>query len=98
MAVEDAYVMSQILKDTKTADELDIAFEAFDHVRRPRTQKLVRTSKEAGELYDFELDAVKDDPEMLKENMLNRMQWIWNHDIEEDIEIARKMMKDRVRY
>nr|GFD54924.1 hypothetical protein [Tanacetum cinerariifolium] len=67
-----------------------LAFEAYDTVRRPRSQQLVKTSKEAGMLWDFEGEGVGDDLEALERNATTRMGWIWDHDIDLDLQVAQK--------
>lgn len=89
--MEDAYILSGLLKDANSTEELTRAFKAFDEVRRGRTQKLVTTSYEAGQLYDFEL--LGDDLDKIEENFSKRMHWIWNFDLEAHLEQAREIMK-----
>ncbi|EUC39389.1 hypothetical protein COCCADRAFT_80694 [Bipolaris zeicola 26-R-13] len=91
MCMEDAYILSGLLKDANSTEELTRAFKAFDEVRRGRTQKLVTTSYEAGQLYDFEL--LGDDLDKIEENFSKRMHWIWNFDLEAHLEQAREIMK-----
>ncbi len=56
MGIEDCYVLGNLIGEAKSVADLDRAFRAYDEVRRPRTQKLVTTSREAGRLWDFELE------------------------------------------
>jgi len=90
MAVEDAYVMSKILAGVKRAEDLPVAFESFDYCRRARTQKLVTTSKDAGQLYDWELQGVKDNLDKQSQNLRCRMKWIWDHNLEGDVSEGRR--------
>lgn len=59
--------MSTLMGAIQSAGEIEAVFAAFDYVRRPRTQRLVTTSKEAGEIYEFE--ALGDDVERVTENL-----------------------------
>ncbi|KAK4693668.1 salicylate hydroxylase, partial [Lecanoromycetidae sp. Uapishka_2] len=93
MALEDAFVMSSLLGEVDTAEGIEQAFEAFDAVRRPRTQKLVTTSREAGELYDCEEEGVGDDREAMRRNLGERYKWIWEKNSEEDLDMAMGMLK-----
>lgn len=86
MAIEDAYVMGQILQATRRADQLPAAFRAFDLARRERTQKLVATSREAAYLWHFELRG--DDLELIKEELKHRLDWLWDFDIEKDTQVV----------
>ena len=92
MALEDAYVMSNLLGAVQKSSDIEGAFRAFDAVRRPRTQKLVTTSREAGEVYELEAEGVKDDAVKLRENLTTRYRWIWEKNLEEDLAEAMGML------
>lgn len=81
MALEDAYVLSSLLGHVGGAEELEIAFEAYDHIRRPRDMKLVETSRACGEVYEFHGLETGDDVEKIDENLSRRYDWIWEEDI-----------------
>ena len=90
-AMEDALPMGVILKAVNSAQGLTAAFAAFDQVRRPRTQKLVATSQECGMLYDLELPGCGDDFNKVRHKIQHRFEWIWDKDINKDIEEARTL-------
>jgi salicylate hydroxylase len=94
MAIEDAAVLSRLLGNLKGNNRkmLKHVFEAYDTVRRPRSQKLVTTSKEAGELYEFQIQDVLDDPWKVSANLQQRMKWIWYADLEKDVADALNIM------
>ncbi|KAJ4384697.1 hypothetical protein N0V86_000298 [Didymella sp. IMI 355093] len=91
MCIEDSYILANLIKDAYNVDDLERAFKAFDYTRRERTQKNVKTSQEAGRLYDMELYG--DDLEKIEHSFLTRMQWIWEFDIEKQLEDAQKVMR-----
>jgi salicylate hydroxylase len=91
MCIEDCYVLGELLGEISGGDELEKAFRAYDAVRRPRTLKLVETSREAGMLWDLE-GADGDDLDAFEKNALSRMSWIWDHKIEQDLERARELL------
>lgn len=93
MAIEDAYVMSSLLGNVTTADQVEACFKAFDLVRRERTQKLVTTSREAGEMWELEYKDVGEDFEMFKHNVNKRMDWIWNEDLDAEITEGIEMLQ-----
>jgi salicylate hydroxylase len=97
MCIEDVYILTGLLAQCTTRSDIAEAFRAYDAVRRPRSQKLVRTSKEAGMLWEFEGLGIGDDLEALERDAVKRMDWIWDHDIREDLEGARTMMKPSLR-
>ena len=82
MAVEDAYVLSNLLAKATNGTDINHAFKAYDEIRRPRSQRLVTCSRETGMLYDFQLAETSDDREKLKENLDRRLRWIWDEDIQ----------------
>ena len=92
MALEDAYVLSSLLGQAEDSASVELAFDTCDAVRRGRTQKLVTTSREAGQLWDLELASVGDDLEKLKENIDVRMRWIWEEDLDAEIVEGKKIM------
>ncbi|KAF2237509.1 FAD/NAD(P)-binding domain-containing protein [Viridothelium virens] len=81
-AIEDAYVLSNILAKVTDVRDLETAFSVYDEVRRPRSQRLVSCSRETGKLYDFELEETQDDKESLKRNLGSRFRWLWEEDVE----------------
>ncbi|EON68907.1 hypothetical protein W97_08165 [Coniosporium apollinis CBS 100218] len=95
MAIEDSYVLSNLVAAVEDASGIESAFEAFDAVRRERTQRLVKTSREAGQLYDFELPGVLDDVEKIRKNLDGRMGWIWYEDMQAELEKGKRLMSGR---
>jgi salicylate hydroxylase len=76
MCIEDAWIFCQVLSQCRTKPDIAKAFRAYDMVRRPRSQMLVKTSKEAGMLWEFEGEDVGDDLDALERNAVTRMEWI----------------------
>ncbi|RDW64794.1 hypothetical protein BP6252_10445 [Coleophoma cylindrospora] len=93
MAMEDAYVLGILLGDAKDPSSLQVAFAAYDNVRRPRTQKLVATSREASHLFSMELPGVGANREALKESIEGRMSWIWDEDLTSEVCAARNIVQ-----
>ena len=92
MALEDALVLSHLLGQVDDGNNLEKAFQAYDETRRLRTQKLVTTSREAGEMYDLEGAGIGDDLDKFRANMNVRMNWIWDEDLEEELGNARNIL------
>ena len=59
-AIEDAYVLSSLMALVEKPEEAAFAFKAYDKIRRPRSQQVCRTSREAGELVALRLRGVGD--------------------------------------
>jgi salicylate hydroxylase len=93
MALEDAYLLSSLLGQVQSADEIEDAFRVYDVTRRPRTLRLVTTSRKGGETYDLENKDVGHDEQKLKRDLEERQRWIWNHDLESDMAEATEMMQ-----
>lgn len=92
MCIEDCYVLSELLGELSSANDLEKAFRAYDAVRRPRALKLVETSREAGMLWEFE-GPEGDNLDAFEQNALSRMSWIWDHKLEEDLERGRELLR-----
>jgi salicylate hydroxylase len=80
-AIEDAYVLSELIGKVKSAGELEAAFKAYDEVRRPRSQRVVTTSREAGHLYELEDGNAGFDLKKTKDLLQTRYKWIWDEDL-----------------
>lgn len=75
-----------------TAADVVAAFKAYDAVRRPRSQKVVTTSKENAYLLCLCMEEVGDDEEKLKKTFNERMRWLWDLDVRGQAEEARRKM------
>jgi salicylate hydroxylase len=92
-ALEDAFVLSSLLGHIETVDHIERAFYAYDAVRRPRSQKVVTTSRETGRIYDFEHAISNGDLGSIGRNLETRYNWIWNEDLQEQLLEAIKQCK-----
>lgn len=98
-AIEDAYILSNLLGSIPTTTTsatspltIENAFRAYDAVRRPRTLRVVTTSRDAGLLYDFEDAEIGWDLERVGERLSQRYRWIWEVDLEAELERAKGIM------
>ncbi|KAK7545696.1 hypothetical protein IWX49DRAFT_333252 [Phyllosticta citricarpa] len=89
MAIEDAYVLAEILGGVASADHLHAAFKAYEQVRIERTHGLVTTSRACGQLYDFELNGIEDNVDKIAQDLSTRMDWIWNEDLQHEVAQAK---------
>ncbi|OBT63386.1 hypothetical protein VE03_07258 [Pseudogymnoascus sp. 23342-1-I1] len=83
MALEDALVLSRLLPLCDGAGDIQRAFRAYDAVRVPRTQAVVRESREQGRVLDMRGEGVGADLDRLREVLDERVRWIWGVDLEE---------------
>jgi salicylate hydroxylase len=92
-ATEDALVLESLLGRITDKKQIAAAFKAYDQVRRPRTQKVVATSREAGELLSQNIPSVGSDLQKIKQQVETRMFWMWDKDMNEQVQEAVKAME-----
>lgn len=100
--LEDALILSRLLAlvsrlesrpDDRTAD-ISLAFEAYDYVRRPRAQMVVKTSDDAGKMYCFAEPGCGSDVKKIVANARERFGWIWEVNLLEEIQGAERWFKE----
>lgn len=87
--MEDSYLLSHLLADCQSLGDVEKAFEAYDYIRRPRSQELVRLSRLSGLTYSFLDENVGAEVDRMKEEMQSRYNWLWDADLEEHLQQAR---------
>lgn len=85
MAIESGIALATILRHWKT-DDLETAFKFYQDLRKPRTDRVTKTSYEAGKL------ASSDSPDQMSNNfnpdaLTERMKWIMEYNVLEDLKI-----------
>jgi len=97
-AVEDAHVLAELIGDPRVVQppDLVVAFKAYDAVRRPRSQRVVTTSREVGNLWCLSQKGVLDDEEKLKQALTTRLRWLWDLDVEEQVNRAKSIMIEQM--
>ena len=93
MAVEDAMILSQLLASIYQAKDIEDVFVAYDTVRRPRSQRLVASSRRIGIIYDFEDPEIGDDMGAMQDYLNHAWDWIWKEDLDRQLEKARTVLK-----
>lgn len=83
MAIESGISLATVLRYWKT-DDLEAAFKFYQELRKPRTDRVTRTSYEAGKL------ASSDSPGQMSDNfnpdaLRERMRWIMEYNVLEDL-------------
>jgi salicylate hydroxylase len=81
MAIEDALIMGHLLGLTVCDKDINRAFAAYESVRLERSMKVVETSQECGEVYEFMHERTLDDLGLIDEDLSQRYKWIWNVDL-----------------
>ena len=92
-AIEDAYVLGRLLSRTKAAGDVRGAFAAYDAVRRPRSQKLIRESVSNGLTFSGIFDDVGEDLDAIGRATMERFNWLWSVDLEAHAESAIRLME-----
>lgn len=95
LVIEDAYILGNLLAEAlatsaekagAASQAIAAAFRTFDATRRARTQRLVEDSRGTGEMYQLESEECGEDKDKLRELLLRRMDWVWDHDPTEELE------------
>jgi salicylate hydroxylase len=98
MAFEDSFVLSgilgavfnQCLGEQATEQDLnrrlEACLQAYDEVRRPRTQDITRTSREMGLVIECVEESIGKDAAKMKSNLDKRMHWIWDINLPEEVD------------
>ena len=93
-AIEDALVLETLLGKVEDKSQISNAFSAYDQVRRPRSQKIVSTSRDAGELMGMRKEGVGNDLEKMKKEFESRMHWIWGRDLRDQNREAVRLFQE----
>lgn len=85
-AIEDAFVLAHLLKKS-TSSTLHLACEAYQHVRLPLANRVLRGSYESGMMYEFASEFGDD---YLRLGPAIEKQWAWIDETEpvEDLQRA----------
>lgn len=96
--IEDAAILANLLADpqVKKAAHLDSVFAVYDANRRERTQWLVRSSRRAGNLYEFLTRDVGRDFVKMEKELNERLGHIWNFDLDDSLREAIKDLHRRL--
>lgn len=86
--LEDSLILSTLLGKARSSFEIQAAFKAYDEIRRPRAQEVVRTSQEAGLIYTYQDPVIGNDICKVGQNLNKRFLWIWDHDLDADVQTS----------
>ena len=70
------------------------AFLAYDQVRRVRTQRVVSTNRDSGQLIGMRAEDVRSDLEKMRQLLSFRVHWIWNGDMVDQNREAVQLFKE----
>lgn len=92
MSIEDSLILSTLLGRATSTAEAQVALKLYDQVRRPRTQRIVESSRGTGDILNGQGTRGLD-LEWLKQNLLPRWDFIINFDNEKHRDEALKLME-----
>jgi salicylate hydroxylase len=92
-AFEDASTMLALFKEVTDVSHVHKAFEAFDAIRRPRSQQVVELSRMFGRLYAFMEEGVGDDLNKIRMKMGEGSKIMSDADLQEQNEEAVRYFK-----
>lgn len=81
MCIEDSAILSDLLLACSTRDELALAFETFNELRRDRGNFLVQTSQHIGNCYEWIADGVGEDFAKIEREINERNKLIADVDV-----------------
>ncbi|KAH6680659.1 hypothetical protein B0J14DRAFT_579072 [Halenospora varia] len=101
-AIEDGYILGRAIRDflerrgtrEEVCGEIRPWLQLYQDIRLPRAQKVQRTSREAGLLYQMQSEELKglsfeECLPVIKGKMESRMKWIWDEDLDAVYEKAK---------
>ena len=83
------YILSNLLSTAKTLQDLENCFQAYDTVRRPRKQKVVRL---AGACTEFAVEEIGDNNSKQAIDIDSRYRFVWNEDIEQHLAETKRLL------
>ena len=97
-AFEDALVMCSLLANESVVlpEHVVHAFAAYDAARRPRTLKVVNTSRENGEICMMRGESTGRDLNKIKATLEERFHWIWHEDLDQQVASAITMLHEKL--
>jgi salicylate hydroxylase len=92
-AIEDAYVLGALLALPEcTKETLPVFLQAYEDARKPRACEQQRHALRTGDVYQFAGEPGGDYVRM-GEDLHERFKWIWEHDLETDVEAAKEKLR-----
>lgn len=93
MTIEDSLILSSLLGRASSPAEAIIALKVYDQLRRPRTQRIVESSRETGKILAGRGFETGLDLEKLRDKLLPRWDFIIDFDNEKHRDEALELME-----
>ncbi|SOV05150.1 probable Salicylate hydroxylase [Ustilago sp. UG-2017a] len=95
-AIEDALFVSNLLSHPKVNKRnLSKAIQVMDKIRVPRANKVLQTSLEAGDTYEFR-GLRADDPNKLGQHLVERFDHVWDYDLDQEYKDMNKWIQENL--
>ncbi|KAF5990108.1 salicylate hydroxylase [Fusarium bulbicola] len=103
--LEDALFLSNVLAEIaklpqrggELAPFIQAGLSAYDSVRRPRAQKQLEQAAEVGRMIFFQHEEAGDDMDKILHRLQQgRFNWLWFHDMNDDVQEAVKRMQKQI--
>jgi salicylate hydroxylase len=95
-AIEDAYMLGALLALPECNKEtLPRFLQAYEAARRPRATAQQLHAFATGEIIQL-LGPQGDDLSSIGEELHRRFHWIWEHDLDQDVEVTKAKLRDDV--
>ncbi|KAH8807938.1 mannitol 1-phosphate dehydrogenase [Xylogone sp. PMI_703] len=94
-AIEDVHLLAGLLVPSLVSSAWDIkrAFHVYDALRRPRSQELVRKSREQGHMLELENGNKDSWQEYFERELDVHPRWVWGVDLEDMLTRAKELFK-----
>lgn len=93
MAIEDSYILSNLLGDCSSREHVSAALAAYDSVRVPRAIRVASESFENGNRLDLQGSTAGCDLDKVAAELNTTARWIWDLDLEEHLKTAAENFK-----
>jgi salicylate hydroxylase len=93
-AIEDAYVLGTLLALPEcTRETLPVFLKAYEEARRPRASQQQQHALRTADVYNF-TGELGSDYGLIEKDLNMRFRWIWDHDLEKDVEDAKAKLRE----
>jgi salicylate hydroxylase len=95
-ALEDSAVLDHLFSEIREVSQIPAAFQAFDTVRRPRSQHVVDLARQFGRVYAYAEDGMHEDPARMKQFFAGAAAFTNNADLQRQNDDAMDLYKAAV--
>ena len=97
MALEDAVVLGALFAQIRSPDQITGVLQAYDAIRRPRTQRVAASSRLTGRILSGLVDGVGTDPDKMRAALTDRWDFIYDFDLDKHVVEALNLFQENYR-